>query len=161
MTLSAILAVDQNGIIGREGRLPWHLPLDLKRFKTLTMGHALIMGRRTFESIGRALPGRRSLVLSRRTDASFPGAVTVTSLDAALEACRDETEVFVIGGARVFAEALPRCRRLYLTRVEAEVEGDVRIDLPDLEGWNLLRRETHPADDRHAHPFTFLDYERG
>ena len=160
MTVSLIAAMAGNRAIGKDGTLPWRLPRDLRRFKDLTMGHPLIMGRKTYESIGRALPGRRSLVLSRDPGFRPPGVEVVSSLDAAFVRVRAEAEVFVIGGASVFREALPRADRLYLTRIHADVEGDVFFPEEALRGWRLLEEEHHPADDRHPFAFTFETYER-
>ena len=164
MSISIIVAASENGVIGRDGALPWHLPADLKRFKKLTLGHAVIMGRKTYqsilESLGRPLPKRRSVVLSRDPDYQAPGAELASGLEQALALLAGDDETFVIGGASVFAEALPKADRLYLTRVHAEVEGDVFFPEVDLSSWNLISEERHEADDRHAYPFSFLDYER-
>jgi dihydrofolate reductase len=144
--VALIAAVAANGVIGRDNRLPWRLPADLRRFKELTMGHALVMGRRTYESIGRPLPGRVTVVLTR--DPAFmapPGALAARSLEEALAAAAAATpgagEVFVAGGAEVYAQALPRADRLYLTRVEAEVEGDARFPDLDPARWRLAAAE--------------------
>jgi dihydrofolate reductase len=138
MIVSAIAAVSRNGVIGRKGRLPWHYPEDLARFKTLTTGHAVLMGRRTFESIGRPLPGRRNVVLTRAPAPRLPeGVLSFNSLEAALQACAEsgETELFVIGGAELYAQALPLCDRLYLTRIERDVEGDAHFPPWDPAEW--------------------------
>jgi dihydrofolate reductase len=158
--LSILVAVAENGVIGHEGQLPWHLPDDLRRFKRLTTGHVIVMGRRTYESIGRALPGRRSIVLSR--DASFapPGIEVARSLDAAVAACDGEEEVFVIGGESLFREALPRADRVYLTRVHGRPAGDVLFPGFDEAAWDCVEREEHAADEHHKHSFTFLTYRR-
>ncbi len=160
MKISLIVAMAENRVIGQDGDLPWHLPADLKRFKRLTVGHTLLMGRKTFESIGRPLPKRRSIVLSRNPDYQAPGAEVTTSLPRALELAAGDDEVFVIGGARVFEEALGAADRLHLTRVHAEVEGDVKLPEFDRGEWRLISEERHEADDRHAFPFTFEVYER-
>ena len=160
MKISLLVAVSENRIIGKGGGLPWHLPADLKRFKRLTLGHAVIMGRRTFESIGRPLQKRRSIVLSRDPAYAPAGAETAAGLDAALALAAGEDEVFVIGGSEVFAEALPRADRLYPTRVHAEVEGDVVFDGLDLGAWELVSTERREADERHAHAFSFEVYAR-
>ena len=159
MRISLIVAMAENRVIGRDGRLPWHLPKDLKRFKKLTVGHPMVMGRKTFESIGRPLPKRRSLVLSRDPAYRPPGAEVAASLPEALARLAADEEAFVIGGARVFAEALPLAERLYLTLVHAEVAGDVRFPEIDAAAWKLLASERHTADDRHAYDFSFLCYE--
>jgi dihydrofolate reductase len=161
VTLTVIVAVAENGVIGRENDLPWRLPADLKRFKRLTMGHPIVMGRRTWESIGRPLPGRTSVVLTRRDDFALPeGVLRAGSLDDALEHLAGEEEVFVIGGASVYAEALPRADRVQLTRVHAEPPGDVRFPGLEASRWRAVAEERHVRDDRHEHDFTFFTYER-
>jgi dihydrofolate reductase len=160
MILSCIVAVAENGVIGRGNTLPWRLPADLKRFQKLTTGHTLIMGRKTFESIGRPLPGRTSIVLTRDAAYDHPGAVVLHSLEEALERCRGEAEVFAIGGAAVFREALPRAQRLYLTRVHADVAGDVRFPEGGLEGWKRIEQTPLPADEKNEYPTTYEVYVR-
>lgn len=158
MTLSCIVAVSDNGVIGRDNALPWHLPADLKRFKNLTMGHTIVMGRKTFESIGRPLPGRTSIVLSRRGYDPPEGVLVAGSLDEALDMCGEDTEVFVIGGASVFREALPRCDRIYLTRVHADIEGDTTFPLESIRGWTLRDDERHAPDEKHPYAYSFQVY---
>ena len=155
----AIVAMADNGVIGRDNGLPWHLPDDLKRFKALTMGHAVLMGRKTFDSIGRALPGRRNLVLTRNATWRSPGCEGVASIDDALAAAGDST-LFVIGGAEVFSAFWPMIRRLELTEVHAAVEGDTRLDAFDRLQWRETFREDHAADARHAFPFSFVTLVR-
>ena len=159
MTLSLILAQSENRVLGRDNDLPWHLPADLKRFKKLTVGHTMVMGRKTWESIGRPLPRRRSLVLSRDPDFRAEGAEVFRDLDEALAAAPGE-EVFVIGGASLFAESLPRADRLYLTWVHADVEGDVFCPELDLSAFERIESTRHPADARHAYAFTFETWHR-
>ena len=127
----------QNRIIGANGALPWHLPADLKRFKALTMGHAIVMGRKTWESIGRPLPGRTSVVVTHDPDYRAPGALIAHSLDAAIAACGNDDEIFVIGGAQLFLAALPLASRLYLTTLHRDFSGDT--SMPDFapEQWRL------------------------
>jgi dihydrofolate reductase len=127
--LSLIVAVSKNGVIGRDGRLPWQLPEDLRRFKALTMGHHIIMGRRTFESLGRCLPGRTNVVVTQSTAFDNSGAAVVRSLSAALELAADDDEPFVIGGLRIFEAAWPKVGRIYLTRILCDAEGDVHLEL--------------------------------
>jgi dihydrofolate reductase len=160
--IACVVAVADNGVIGRAGTLPWHLPDDLRHFKALTLGKPLLMGRRTFESIGRALPGRRNLVLTRgNSRAPAPAAIEyVASLEQARALTAQAAELCVIGGAAVFALALPHTTRLYLTAVHATVEGDTWFPLPDLKGWREIARLEHPADERHAHAMSFLTLER-
>lgn len=159
--LSLIVAVAENGVIGRGGTLPWHLSADLKRFKRLTMGHAIIMGRRTYESIGRPLPGRRSIVVSRNAD-YHPGGVEVApNLNEALRLAAGDDEVFVIGGSRLFAEALPRADRLHLTRIHAAVEGETFFSEPDWSQWRVVAEEPRERDPATGLDYSFLCYERG
>jgi dihydrofolate reductase len=148
-----------NGVIGRGNGLPWQLPDDLKRFKALTMGHAMLMGRRTWDSIGRPLPGRRSLVLTRNTGWRVPGTERVASLEEAVARAGAAT-LFVIGGAEVFSLAWPIIGRLELTEVHASPEGDTRLAGFDRAGWRETFRERHAADARHAHPFSFVTLVR-
>ncbi|MCA1797905.1 MAG: type 3 dihydrofolate reductase [Xanthomonadaceae bacterium] len=157
--LTLVVAHADNRVIGRDNRLPWHLPADLKHFKGVTLGKPVVMGRRTWESIGRALPGRLNIVVSSQ---SVTGdLVTVRSLDAALGAAGAVPEVCVIGGARLFAEALPRAARIHLTEVHADIEGDVYF--PPLEPgvWREVSREFRVADERNAYPMSFVVLERG
>jgi dihydrofolate reductase len=162
MKISLVAALDEKRAIGRGGRLPWRLPDDQRFFRELTMGHCLVMGRRTFESIGRALPGRTCFVLTHRPGWEGKGALPVASFEAALEAARarGESELFVVGGAEVYAEALPRADSLYLTRVHADAGGDVFFPELDPARFRLVRRTPHPADARHAHAFSFEEYAR-
>jgi len=160
LTVSIIAALADNGVIGRGGALPWHLPDDLRRFKSLTMGHPILMGRRTFESIGRPLPGRRNLVLTRGARTFPDGVEPVASLEMAMARCAAAPELCVIGGAEVYAQALPLATRLELTRVHVDIRGDVRFPEFDAARWRELERIEHPADARHEWPMTFLTLER-
>lgn len=160
-TLTLLAALDREFAIGKDGDLPWHLPDDLKRFKALTLGKPVLMGRRTAESLRRALPGRRNLVLTRSGKVPFEGMEPFGSLDAALQAVRDAGELWVIGGGEVFAATLPLATRMHLTWVDTVVEGaDAFFPRFDATQWQPVSREPHPADDRHAHPFEFVDYRR-
>ncbi|MFO7306442.1 MAG: type 3 dihydrofolate reductase [Gammaproteobacteria bacterium] len=160
MLVSIIVAAAQNNVIGRGNDLPWRLPDDLKRFKALTLGKPVIMGRKTYVSIGRPLPQRHNIVISRQPGLTLPDCTVVSSLDAALAAAGDAAEAMVIGGAEIFAQVLPRTDRIYLTRVHANVEGDTFFPELVSEDWIELDSEYHPADDRHAFPFTFLQLRR-
>jgi dihydrofolate reductase len=160
MRVTLIAAVGENGVIGQGNALPWHLPADLQRFKRLTTGHTIVMGRKTWESIGQPLPRRRSIVISRTPDFQPAGVTVVPSLVQALEIARDASEVFVIGGSRVFEAALPLTDRLELTRVHGNPPGDVFFPQLDFSEWTLVAEEKHPADERHAYPFSFLTYDR-
>jgi dihydrofolate reductase len=156
----AIVAMADNGVIGRGNGLPWHLPDDLKRFKALTMGHALLMGRRTYDSIGRALPGRRNLVLTRNAAWQAPGCERVGSLEAARERASGTT-LFIIGGAEVFSLCWPVVGRLELTEVHGEPDGDTHLEGFDRREWREVFREKHDPDERHALPFSFVTLVRG
>jgi len=162
MRLSLIVAASRNGMIGRGGQLPWHLSADLKRFRRLTTGHTIVMGRRTWESIGRPLPERRSIVISRNPAFTAPGATVVSSLDAALEAAGGDEEVFVIGGAEIYRLALPRAERLYLTRIDADFDGDTYLPGIDSAHWKLVEQvDSNEAETAAAgFPYSFLEYER-
>ena len=160
MKVSIIAALADNGVIGRDGALPWYLPDDLRRFKALTMGHPILMGRRTFESIGKPLPGRRNLVLTRGTRVYPDGIEPVASLATALARCADAAQLCVIGGAEVYAQAIALATRLELTRVHVDARGDVRFPEFDAAQWREVERIEHPADARHEWPMTFLTLER-
>lgn len=158
--LCAIVAVSRNSIIGRDGGMPWRQSADLKRFKALTMGHAMIMGRKTFASLGRALPGRTSIVLSRQSDLELPeGVLHAQSLEEALQLCAEDPEPFVIGGGEIYRLAMPQIERLYVTRIDADLTGDTRFDY-DLSAWHLREESSHPADAKNEYPYTFQVWER-
>lgn len=159
MRISLIAAVARNGVIGRDNELPWRLSADLKRFRQLTMGHHVIMGRRTYESIGRPLPGRKFIVVSRNWRGAPEGVTLARSVEEALRAA-DGDEVFILGGSEIFRLTLPVADRLYLTRVEADVEGDVHFPEIDPEEWVLVSREELGADEKNDYPTTYLVYDR-
>jgi len=156
--LSLIAAVAANGVIGNGNALPWRLPEDLKHFKALTLGHPVVMGRKTFESIGRPLPERRNLIVTRNAAYAAPGCETVASLHAALAACRDADEIFVIGGAQIYAEALPLAARLYLTEIQKEFPGDARFPEIDRREWRETARARHRSSAGLG--FDFVIYDR-
>ena len=165
-SVALVVAMAENGVIGRDGALPWRLPDELKYFKRLTVGHTLIMGRKTYLSIGRPLPRRRTLVLSRSADFAADGIDVVPSLVAAFSAAGAAQHaphgptIFAVGGSSVYAEALPYAGHLFLTRVHAQVAGDVCFPPVDWQNWALQGSEHHDADDRHAHAFTMEHYAR-
>jgi dihydrofolate reductase len=158
--VSIIAAVGKNNEIGLDNKLLWKLPDDLKRFQKLTKGHAVIMGRKTFESIGKPLPERKNIVVTRQSDYKAQGCTVVRSLEAALEAAGDDDEPFVIGGSELYDLALPYANKLYLTFVDAEPEADVYFPELDVKEWKFVSKEEHAADERHIHAFTFTIYER-
>ncbi len=165
--LSLIVAAAENGVIGRDGDLPWRLPADLGRFKRLTVGHPIVMGRKTYESIGRPLPGRVSIVLTR--DAAWAAGndtvLVATTLDQATRAASQANgvstdEAFVIGGGEIYRLALPHADRVHLTRVHTTVEGDATFPELDKSEWRLISSEKHPADEKNEHDCTFEVWER-
>ncbi|XXF76784.1 dihydrofolate reductase [Myxococcaceae bacterium GXIMD 01537] len=161
MRLSAIVAMASNRVIGVGNALPWRLPADLKRFKQLTMGHTLVLGRKTYESIGRPLPGRAMVVLTRQPGYAPEGVKVAHSLEEALALARGDSEVFIAGGADLYAQTMERLDRLYLTRIERDVPGDCFFPEVDLSAWRLIEEEHHPAATDADLPFAFLTYERG
>jgi dihydrofolate reductase len=160
MRLSLVVAAAENGVIGAGNQLPWRLPDDLKHFKAITMGKPILMGRKTYESIGKPLPGRTNIVLSRCRDLSLPGCVVVDSVQAAIATAGDAEELAVIGGAEVYAQALPSADLIHLTRVHATIEGDVTFPELSSREWTEQFIERHPADERHTYPFSFMVLER-
>lgn len=160
MAISLIAALDENFAIGRDGQLPWHLPDDLRRFKELTVGKYVLMGYNTAVSIGRALPDRTNMVLSRKHEAPFPGQITVRSVEEAQARCGD-TGLMVIGGGMVFSEAMPKARRLYLTWVSAAIDGaDTFFPGVHFSEWTEVSRVHHKADAEHAYAFDMVEYLR-
>ena len=157
--ITLIVAVADNGVIGRDNTLPWHLPEDLKRFKRLTLGKPIVMGRKTFESIGKPLPGRQNIVVTRDPNYLREGVTLARSADDALRAAGEVPEVMVIGGAELFRSLLPRAGRVHLTRVHGNIEGDIRWELDERE-WQVVTREGHVADERHAYAMTFELWEK-
>jgi dihydrofolate reductase len=156
MIRSIVVAVARNGVIGRDSQLPWKLPKDLAYFKRVTMGHPVVMGRRTWESIGKALPGRLNIVVTRNRSLDAPGATVVASLADAWKAAGDAGEVSIIGGTSIFRETLPIADCIHLTEVEADVEGDTFFPAFDRGQWVEEEVERHPADERHEYPFRIV-----
>jgi dihydrofolate reductase len=160
MKRSLVVAMARNRVIGRDNALPWRLPADLAYFKRVTLGHPVVMGRRTYESIGKPLPGRKNIVVSRNRDFHAPGCTVVASLDEAWKAAGDAPEVSVIGGTSIFAETLPIADRIHLTEVQAEVPGDTYFPEFDRSQWMEREVERHGRDERHAHPFRIVVLDR-
>jgi dihydrofolate reductase len=158
--VSLIVAMDESGVIGLSGRLPWKQPADLIHFKVLTMGKPMLMGRKTFESIGRPLPGRTSIVLTRDQSWRREGALAVHSLEEALQHASGASELMVIGGAEVYRLTLAHAHRVYLTRIHATVQGDTHFPEVDFRQWRELERQDFAADARHQYAMTFLTLER-
>ncbi len=160
MILSLIVAIADNRVIGREGGMPWRLPADLRYFRCATLGKAIVMGRRTFEAIGRPLPGRHNIVISTKPGYRAEGCTVVDSLEAALTAARDAPDVMIIGGETLYRQTLPQATRIYLTEVHARPEGDVYFPELNPTEWREIHREAHPADARNPHPYDFVVLER-
>ncbi len=160
MIISIIAAIAQNGVIGKDNRLVWHLPADMRFFKKTTMGHTLIMGRKTFESFGKPLPGRKSIVVTRQKHYKHQDISVAHSFSQALALCSEEEEIFVIGGAEIYIQALPMAKRLYLTFIHHAFNGDTLFPPIDLNEWVLLKEEHHPADEKNEFSMSFRLYER-
>jgi len=161
MIVSIIVAVSDNNVIGRANRIPWRQSTDLKHFKQLTMGHHLLMGRRTYESLDFPLPGRTIIVITHDRAFRVDGALTAPSLERAIEMARLDDEIFIGGGAQIFEQALHRADRMYLTRVHAEVVGDTFFpEFDDVTEWKLMDAEHRDADAKNEYPYSFLTYER-
>lgn len=162
MRISLIAAASENNVIGRDGGLPWSLPDDLRYFKEKTLGHPVITGRKNYASIGRPLPERTNIIVTRDAHFSAEGCRVVHSLEDAVEVAKQEDpeEIFVMGGGEIYALALPMADRVYLTRVHAEIDGDTYFPELDSEQWAEVSTEEHVADDRHAYDFTILVYDR-
>ncbi len=158
--LHLIVAHARNGVIGKENKLPWYLPEDLKNFKRTTLGKPVIMGRKTWEPLGRPLPGRRNIVITRQKDYAAEGATVVSSLDEALEAVKDAPVAFIMGGAQVYKEALPKVQVAHITYLNADFEGDAFFEPLSEDEWTLTEEETFPATDTHPFSYCFRIYER-
>jgi len=159
MRLSIIVAMDDNQLIGKNNALPWHLPADLGYFKKVTTGKTVLMGRKTYESIGRPLPNRRNVIVSRNTNFKADGCEVVSSIDAALKLAKDDSEVMVMGGASFYEQMLPSVDRLYITQIEGEYQGDAHFPKFDRGKFSEVSRESHTADEKnqHTYHFTILD----
>jgi len=158
--VSLIVAMARNGVIGVNNTLPWHLPADLKHFKSLTMGHHIVMGRKTYESIGKPLPGRTSVVVTRNPDYFLPDVIVVNSLEAALTACEKDSEIFVIGGAELYRQAINLADRIYLTEIDADISGDAHFTEIFRDVWQEVERITNNPDDKNPYTFHFVTFDR-
>ena len=158
--ISLLVAMARNRVIGRDNQIPWHLPADLKRFKALTMGHHIVMGRKTWESINRLLPGRTTVIVTRNPQFAVAGAKIARSIEDALQQCGGDAEIFVIGGEQIFRAALPYAQRLYLSAIDADVAGDTYMPPIDLSAWQLTHEEVHTAQAPSGLPWRFLVYDR-
>lgn len=160
MKIAIIVAMDEQGLIGKNNDLPWRLSADLQYFRRTTMGKPIVMGRNTHESIGRPLPGRQNIVVTRQSDYQAEGCDVVHSIDEALALCRDQEEVMIMGGASLYQQVLPLADKLYLTQVHASLDGDTWFPDWSPQDWQLLSREDHPADDKNEFDYSFMLYER-
>ncbi len=162
MLISIIVAVSKNGAIGKDNQLLWRLPEDLKRFKKLTLGHPIIMGRKTFDSIGKPLPGRQSIVVTRNPEFRFDDVLVVHSIEDAIAEAKklNSEEVFIIGGGELYNITLPLADKLYITEVETEIEGDTFFNIDQPDRWLETERTVHQADDRHAFSYNFVNYKK-
>lgn len=158
--ISVIVAMSENDVIGREGGMPWRMSDDLRRFKKITMGHHILMGRKTYDSIGRPLPGRTTVVISRTATYDNPNIRVVRSLPQALDIAAQDDEVFVTGGAQIFTLALPLAERIYLTRIHCEIAGDTFFPAVDMNQWKLVEEERHAADERNQYDYSFQTFNR-
>jgi dihydrofolate reductase len=159
MILSSIVAISENRAIGKNNQLLWHLPGDLKHFKEITSGHTIIMGRRTFDSVGKPLPNRRNIVITRQ-DITIPGCEVVNSIDAALELCKSEQEVFIGGGADIYKMAMKRTNRIYLTIVHKTFDADTFFPEINMKEWKEVSHTKHTPDQRNSLPYSFITLER-
>ncbi len=160
MILSILAAASENNILGKDNQLVWTLKDDTAFFKNKTLGHTVIMGRKTFDSMGKPLPKRRNIIVSRNTTLEIPQAEVIHSLNDAIGLCRQEEEVFLIGGAELYKLGMSLADRIYLTRVHANIEGDAYFPELDPNIWKQVHTESFPSDSRNDHPFSFLTYER-
>ena len=158
MNLSLLVAADENNVIGKDNQLPWHLPNDLKYFKNQTWGLPILMGRKTFESIGKPLPGRKSIVITRNADFAFEGVIVVHSLEEALKKAKeiDEKKACIVGGGEIYRQSQALATHVYLTRVHTEIEGDTFFELENPDTWTETERVLHEPDERHFFPFEFI-----
>ncbi|WP_293882127.1 dihydrofolate reductase [Sphingobacterium sp. UBA1498] len=159
-TITLIVAASENNSIGINNKMPWHLPNDFKYFKKNTIEHSVLMGRKTFESIGKALPERRNIVITRNADFQGENIDVANSIQEALLYCRDEREIFIIGGANIYQQALPLANKVLLTRVHTTIKGDAFFPALPSEEWELVSSDSHQADEKHAFAYTFEVYTR-
>jgi len=159
MTISIVVAISENRAIGKDNKLLWYLPNDLKHFKAITTGHTVIMGRKTYESVGKPLPNRRNIIITRQ-DIKIEGCEVVNSIKAALELCRTEREVFIVGGAEIYKQSLHLTDRIYLTVVHKQFEGDSFFPEIKKTDWVQVSREDHQPDEKNSLPYSFITYER-
>jgi dihydrofolate reductase len=159
MNVSIIVAKSSNNVIGINNTLPWHLPADLKRFKAITMGHHMIMGRKTYESIGKPLPGRTSIIITRQKSYQQPDCIVVNSIEEAIQVAKNnkDTEAFIIGGAEIILSTLNIANKIYLTEIHQEFKGDTFLPTLAPNKWSVLKREDHSSDEKNPHNYSFID----
>ena len=160
MILSLIAAVSKNNVIGNNNKLIWHLPADLKYFKTMTTGHTVIMGRKTFDSIGKPLPNRRNLIVTRQENFIAEGCEIFNDLQQAIDACTGEEEVFIVGGAEIYKQSIEVADKIYLTRIDKVFEGDAYFPEFNLSEWRLANYARHHADEKNQYDYSFSEFER-
>jgi dihydrofolate reductase len=158
--LSLIVAIAQNNVIGKDNKLVWHLPADLRYFKNTTMGHTLIMGRKTFESFGKPLPGRKSIVITRQKDWQYEGVSVVHSLQEAIGSAPKNEEVFIVGGAEIYHQAMPFCQKMYITVIHHDFDGDTYFPPIDFSQWKLMSDQMHMPDEKNPWSYSFRIFER-
>ena len=160
MTISIIVAMAENNVIGHKQQLPWHLPHDLQHFKSTTLGKPIVMGRKTYEAIGRPLPGRRNIILSTQAEYAVDGVEVYPNIHTVLDTLHNAPEIMIIGGAQIYAAFLPHTTRLYITHVHTDIEGDTRFPTIDFNQWRCTSSKRHAADAQHAFDFTMAVYDQ-
>jgi dihydrofolate reductase len=162
MTLSAITAVSQNNVIGLHNDLPWHLPADMRFFKSTTMGHVVVLGRKSYEAFGKAYPGRTNIVITRQQNYALPDAIVVHSLEEAIRKAKtiEQQEIFILGGAQIFRQSMPLIDRIYLTRIYHDFEGDAFFPTMNTKEWKLVKDEKHEPDEKNKYRYAFQTWER-
>ena len=160
-TISLIAAMSiRDRVIGNNNTLPWHLPADLAHFKAMTLNKPIVMGRKTFESIGRPLPSRQNIVVTRQSDLAYDGCLMADSITSAIQCCDNDAEIMIIGGAQLYRQTIEKADRLYLTLVDAEIDGDATFPAWQPDDWHVISEEAHSADAKNAYGYTFLMLER-
>jgi dihydrofolate reductase len=160
LKLSVIVAVSANNVIGNKNQLPWRLPADLKLFKKITMGHPVVMGRKTYESIGKPLPGRTNIIITHQLNYEVPNCIVVNSLQEAIDLCKEEDEIFIIGGAEIILQVLNSADKIYLTRIHHDFPGDTFLPLINLKKWKEILRQDFEADEKNPYRHSFLELEK-
>jgi dihydrofolate reductase len=160
MIISIVVAMDIKGVIGRKGTLPWYLSSDLKHFKAITMGKPIVMGRKTHESIGKSLPGRENIIVTRNEDFSAEGCTVLNNLDEVYSHCKNIDEIMIIGGAELYVQTLDKADRIYLTEVRANIEGDTYFPLFDRNNFKEIKQQDFKADEKNEYDYSFVELER-